>query len=53
MRTFEYSDGKSHKFWNIELHGKAFTVTYGRIGGRSGRVSSITYPDAQARFSER
>jgi uncharacterized protein (TIGR02996 family) len=32
MRTFEYSDAKSHKFWNIELKGKSFTVTYGRIG---------------------
>src|SRR5262245_10649300 len=32
MRTFTYSDVKSHKFWNIELKGKSFTVTYGRIG---------------------
>jgi uncharacterized protein (TIGR02996 family) len=32
MRTFEYSDAKSHKFWNIELQGKSFTVSYGRQG---------------------
>jgi uncharacterized protein (TIGR02996 family) len=32
MRTFTYSDAKSHKFWNIELQGKSFTVTYGRQG---------------------
>ena len=28
MRTFQYSDAKSHKFWTIELTGKSFTVTY-------------------------
>ncbi|MGE3808839.1 MAG: WGR domain-containing protein, partial [Gemmataceae bacterium] len=32
MRTFEFNDGKSNKFWNIELDGEAFTVTFGRIG---------------------
>jgi uncharacterized protein (TIGR02996 family) len=32
MRTFEFSDGKSNKFWNIDLQGNAFTVTFGRIG---------------------
>jgi uncharacterized protein (TIGR02996 family) len=32
MRTFTFSDAKSHKFWNIELSGKSFTVTYGRMG---------------------
>jgi uncharacterized protein (TIGR02996 family) len=32
MRTFIYSDEKSHKFWNIELHGDSFTVTFGRQG---------------------
>ncbi len=32
MRTFEYRDDKSAKFWNIEVHGAAFTVTFGRIG---------------------
>jgi uncharacterized protein (TIGR02996 family) len=32
MRTFTYTDEKSHKFWNIELKGKSFTVTYGRQG---------------------
>jgi predicted DNA-binding WGR domain protein len=32
MRTFTYSDAKSHKFWSIELEGKSLTVTYGKIG---------------------
>ena len=27
MRTFQFSDAKSHKFWNIDVQGKAFTVT--------------------------
>jgi len=32
VRKFEYSDSKSHKFWNIEQEGKKITTTYGRIG---------------------
>lgn len=32
MRKFTYSDDKSYKFWNIELTGTSFAVTYGRIG---------------------
>lgn len=32
MRTFQFSDAKSHKFWNIEVTGKSFTVTYGKVG---------------------
>jgi uncharacterized protein (TIGR02996 family) len=29
---FELSDGKSNKFWEIELDGESYTVCYGRIG---------------------
>jgi uncharacterized protein (TIGR02996 family) len=32
LRKFTYSDAKSHKFWNIELTGSSYTVTYGRQG---------------------
>lgn len=32
MRTFEYTDAKSNKFWSIDLQGKQFTVTFGKIG---------------------
>ena len=32
MRTFTYTDEKSNKFWNIDLQGKRFTVSFGRIG---------------------
>src|SRR5262245_58323153 len=34
MRTFEYRQGTSSKFWNIELQGDSFTVTFGRIGSK-------------------
>lgn len=27
-----YKDDKSDKFWNIEVSGKSFTVTYGKTG---------------------
>src|SRR5262249_1472990 len=45
MRTFEYSDGKSDKFWNIELQGKQFTVTFGRKGTK-GQTQTKKFPDA-------
>src|SRR4051794_20494605 len=44
MRTFEYSDASSHKFWNIELQGKSFTVTYGRIGSK-GQTQTKKFAD--------
>ena len=50
MRTFEFSDAKSHKFWSIAVEGNAFTVTYGKIG-TAGQTQTKTFasPDkAQA-----
>src|SRR5262249_39252079 len=32
MRRFEYRDGKSAKFWSIELQGASFRFTFGKIG---------------------
>jgi uncharacterized protein (TIGR02996 family) len=32
MRTFVCNEGKSSKFWDIDLRGDAFTVTFGRVG---------------------
>jgi len=29
---YEFSEGSSNKFWEIELDGSSFTTTYGRIG---------------------
>jgi uncharacterized protein (TIGR02996 family) len=45
MRTFTYSDAKSHKFWNIDLQGNQFTVTYGRIGS-AGQTQTKAFKDA-------
>jgi uncharacterized protein (TIGR02996 family) len=43
MRTFQYSDATSHKFWNIEVTGKSFTVTFGKIG-TAGQTQTKTFP---------
>jgi uncharacterized protein (TIGR02996 family) len=45
VRTFEFNDGKSMKFWNIELKGSGFTVTYGRMGAK-GQTQAKKLPDA-------
>jgi uncharacterized protein (TIGR02996 family) len=50
MRTFQFSDAKSHKFWNIDVQGKSFTVTFGKIGtaGQSQTKTFATPAAAQA-----
>jgi uncharacterized protein (TIGR02996 family) len=49
MRTFTFSDGKSNKFWNIDLQGNAFTVTFGRAG-TAGQTQTKQFADeARAR----
>src|SRR5262245_10585355 len=45
MRTFQYSDAKSHKFWNIEVTGNSFTVTYGKISS-AGQTQTKTFASA-------
>lgn len=42
-RRFEFSDGKSNKYWEIQLIGKAFTVTFGRIG-TAGQTQTKDWP---------
>jgi predicted DNA-binding WGR domain protein len=42
MPRYEFSDGKSNKFWEIELEGTSFTTTYGRIG-TNGQTSMKEY----------
>src|SRR6516165_4013070 len=44
MRTFVFRDAKSHEFWNIELQGNSFTVTYGRQGG-AGQTQAKEFAD--------
>jgi uncharacterized protein (TIGR02996 family) len=50
MRTFEYVKGRSSKFWNIEVKGKTFTITFGRIGtrGQSQTKEFADEPEARA-----
>jgi uncharacterized protein (TIGR02996 family) len=49
MRTFQYVDAKSSKFWNIELKGPSFTVCYGKIGS-AGQTQVKEFADeAKAR----
>src|SRR5947209_6760357 len=47
MRTFVFSDGKSNKFWNIDLQGASFTVTFGKVGTK-GQTQKKDFPDAAA-----
>src|SRR5215472_15320381 len=44
MRTFEFKEGKSNKFWNIELQGKQFTVAFGKIGTQ-GQTQTKEFAD--------
>ncbi len=45
MRTFQFSDAKSHKFWTIDVHGSDFTVTYGKVG-TAGQTQTKSFPSA-------
>jgi uncharacterized protein (TIGR02996 family) len=51
MRTFQFSDAKSHKFWNIDLKGKSFTVTYGKVG-TAGQTQTKTFPTPEKAQAE-
>jgi predicted DNA-binding WGR domain protein len=50
MRRFEFSEGSSNKFWQIELGDTSFTVTWGKIGtnGQTQTKSFDTAAKAQA-----
>jgi uncharacterized protein (TIGR02996 family) len=50
MRTFQFSDAKSHKFWNIDVQGTRFTVTFGKVGtaGQSQTKALASAEKAQA-----
>jgi predicted DNA-binding WGR domain protein len=50
MRRFELSDGKSNKFWEIEVEGRGFVTRHGRIGtvGRDTR-KQFTSPEHAAK----
>jgi uncharacterized protein (TIGR02996 family) len=46
MRKFTFNDGKSDKFWNIDLQGDRLTVTLGRRG-TAGRTLTKQFADAE------
>lgn len=50
MRRFEFTEGTSKKFWEIELQDTGFTVRWGRIGtnGQSQQKSFANAQKAQA-----
>ncbi|MBN9117895.1 MAG: WGR domain-containing protein [Planctomycetes bacterium] len=50
MRTFEFTDAKSRKFWNIEATGTYYQVQFGKIGstGQTQRKTFATAAEAQA-----
>jgi uncharacterized protein (TIGR02996 family) len=51
MRTFQFSDAKSHKFWNIDVQGNSFTVTYGKIG-TSGQTQTKSFASPEKAQAE-
>jgi uncharacterized protein (TIGR02996 family) len=51
MRTFELVDDTSRKFWIVELAGKSFTVTFGRLGS-DGQKQVKKFPSEAAARKE-
>ncbi len=45
-REFEFNEGKSHKFWRIELHGDSHTVQFGRVG-TAGQTKTKSFGSQQ------
>lgn len=54
MRTFEFTDGSSRKFWNIEVTGTYYQVKFGKIGsnGQTQRKTFATATEAQAEMDK-
>lgn len=54
MPRFELSKGTSNKFWEIELQGSAYTITYGAIGaaGKSLRKEFGSEAEARAQYEK-
>ncbi len=47
VRYFEFSDGKSNKFWEVSVNDREMTVRYGRIG-TNGTTKTKQFADADA-----
>jgi uncharacterized protein (TIGR02996 family) len=51
MPRYEFSEGTSSKFWEIELKGTSFTTTYGKIGA-SGQTTLKEFASTAAAKQE-
>jgi predicted DNA-binding WGR domain protein len=49
MPRYEFSEGTSNKFWEINLSGKSFTTTYGKIGTSGQTTIKQFKTDAEAK----
>lgn len=49
IEAFEFSQGDSNKFWNIELSGCSFTVSFGRVGAKGQAQTKTFSTEAEAR----
>ncbi|MEO8698569.1 MAG: WGR domain-containing protein [Kofleriaceae bacterium] len=49
MPRYEFSEGSSNKFWQIDLSGKSFTTTYGKIGTNGQTTIKTFKADADAK----
>lgn len=47
VRRFEFSEGHSNKFWEVQVQGSDVTVRYGRIGSQ-GQTNVKSFPDQAA-----
>ena len=52
MQRFELIEGKSSKFWEVDVSGALLTVRYGRIG-TNGQTQTKTFDDEAAAIKER
>jgi predicted DNA-binding WGR domain protein len=49
MPRYEFSEGTSNKFWQIDLSGKSFSTTYGKIGTAGQTTVKQFKTDADAK----
>ncbi|HEU0030178.1 MAG TPA: WGR domain-containing protein [Kofleriaceae bacterium] len=49
MPRYEFSEGTSNKFWQIDLSGKSFTTKYGKIGTPGQQTLKEFKTDAEAK----
>jgi uncharacterized protein (TIGR02996 family) len=48
MRTFQFSDSKSHKFWNIDIDSTKLIIQYGKVGTNGQTLEKMFMTEAKA-----